>query len=65
MGHILRVENRVFRRLFGTKRGGVTGEWGKLHWEGLHHLYSSTKYYQDHQIKENKTGGSCTGHAGY
>ena len=28
----LRVfEHRVLRRVFGPKRGEVTGEWGKLH----------------------------------
>jgi hypothetical protein len=38
----LRVfENRVLRRLFGTKRDGVTGGWRKLHNEELHNLYSS------------------------
>ena len=38
----LRVfENRVLRRIFGPKRGGVTGEWRKLHNEGLSDLYSS------------------------
>ena len=28
-------ENRVLRRIFGTKRDGVTGEWRKLHNEEL------------------------------
>jgi hypothetical protein len=38
----LRVfENRVLRRIFGTKRDEVTGEWRKLHSEELHNLYSS------------------------
>jgi hypothetical protein len=37
----LRVfENRVLRRIFGPKRGEVTGEWRKLHNEGLKGLYS-------------------------
>jgi len=37
----LRVfENRVLRRVFGSKRDEVTGEWGKLHNEGLSDLYS-------------------------
>ena len=36
----LRVfENRVLRRVFGPKRGEVTGEWRKLH-EELSDLYS-------------------------
>jgi hypothetical protein len=40
--HRLRVfENRVLRRLFGTKRDKVTGEWRKLHNEELRDLYSS------------------------
>ena len=40
--HRLRVfENRVLRRIFGAKRDGVTGEWIKLHNEGLNDLYSS------------------------
>jgi hypothetical protein len=34
-------ERRVLRRLFGTKRDEVTGEWRKLHNEELHDLYSS------------------------
>jgi hypothetical protein len=40
--HRLRVfENRVLRRIFGPKRGELTGEWWKLHNEELHILYSS------------------------
>jgi hypothetical protein len=35
------VENRVLRRIFGPKRGEVTGEWGKLHIKELNELYSS------------------------
>jgi hypothetical protein len=34
-------ENRVLRRIFGSKRDGVTGGWRKLYNEGLHNLYSS------------------------
>jgi PAS domain-containing protein len=40
--HRLRVfENRVFRRIFGSKRDEVTGGRRKLHNEELHNLYSS------------------------
>jgi hypothetical protein len=40
--HRLRVfENRVLRRMFGSKRDEVTGGWRKLHNEELHNLYSS------------------------
>jgi hypothetical protein len=39
--HRLRVfENRVLRRIFGSKRDEVTGERRKLHNEELHDLYS-------------------------
>jgi hypothetical protein len=38
----LRVsENRVLRRIFGSKRDEVTGEWKKLHNEELNDLYCS------------------------
>ena len=38
----LRVfENRVLRRIFGTKRDEVTGEWRKLHNEEVNDLSSS------------------------
>ena len=33
-------ENRVLRRIYGPKRGEVTGEWRKLHNEELNDLYS-------------------------
>jgi hypothetical protein len=40
--HRLRVfENRVLRRIFGSKRDEVTGGWRKLHNEELNGLYSS------------------------
>jgi hypothetical protein len=34
-------ENRVLRRIFGSKRDEVTGGCRKLHNEELHNLYSS------------------------
>ncbi|KAJ4450662.1 hypothetical protein ANN_02091 [Periplaneta americana] len=38
----LRVfENKVLRKIFGSKRDEVTGEWRKLHNAELHALYSS------------------------
>jgi hypothetical protein len=33
-------ENRVLRRVFGSKRDELTGEWRKLHNEELNDLYS-------------------------
>jgi hypothetical protein len=39
----LRVfENRVLRGIFGARREEVRGEWGNLHNEELHGLYSSS-----------------------
>ena len=34
-------ENRVLRRIFGSKRDEVRGEWRQLHNEELNDLYSS------------------------
>ena len=34
-------ENRVSRRIFGSKRDEITGEWRKLYNEELNDLYSS------------------------
>ena len=37
----LRVfENKVLRKIFGTKKDEITGEWRKLHNAELHALYS-------------------------
>ena len=37
------LENRVLRRIFGSKRDEVTGEWRKVHNEELNDLL--TRYY--------------------
>jgi len=34
-------ENRVLRRIFGSRRDKITGEWGKLYNEELNNIYSS------------------------
>jgi hypothetical protein len=40
--HRLRVfENRVLRRIFGSKKDEVMGGWRRLHSEELHNLYAS------------------------
>jgi hypothetical protein len=44
-------ENRVLRRIFGPKRGGVTGEWKKLYIAELHNLNSSPNVIR--QLKVN------------
>jgi hypothetical protein len=33
-------ENRVLRKIFGPRRGEVTGRWRKFRTEELHNLYS-------------------------
>jgi hypothetical protein len=38
-------ETRVLRRIFGSKRNGVTGEWRKLHNEELSVLYCYQIYF--------------------
>ena len=35
----------MLRKIFGPNRDVVTGQWRKLHNEGLYALYSSLKYY--------------------
>jgi hypothetical protein len=53
----LRVfENRVLRRMFGSKRDEVTGEWRKLHNEELHDLYFSPNIVRV-KIEKNEMGG--------
>jgi len=48
----LRVfENRVLRRLFGPKKGEVTGEWRKQHNEELNELYCSPNVFR---VKKSK-----------
>ena len=41
--HRLQVfENRVLRKIFGSKRDEVTGEWRRLHNEELYDMYSAS-----------------------
>jgi len=35
-------ENRVLRKISGSKRDKETGNWRRLHDEELHYMYSST-----------------------
>jgi len=39
-------ENRVLRRIFGSEKEEVTGEWRKIHSEVLNDLYSSPNIFQ-------------------
>ena len=52
-------ENRVLRRIFGSKRDEVTGEWRKLHNEELNDLYCSSNIFR--AIKSIRMG--LAGHA--
>jgi hypothetical protein len=36
----------VFKKIFGSKRGEVTGEWRKLHNEELNDLYCSPNIFR-------------------
>jgi hypothetical protein len=40
-------ENRVLRKIFGPRMDEVTGEWRKLHNEGLNDLLSSQYFSGD------------------
>jgi hypothetical protein len=58
----LRVfENVVLRRMFGTKRDEVMGEWRKLHSGELRNLYSSPNNVR--QTKSRRIGWA--GHVAY
>jgi hypothetical protein len=52
-------ENRVLRRIFGSKRDEESGEWRKLHNEELNDLYSSAIIVQEENI-EKEMGGACS-----
>jgi hypothetical protein len=54
----LRVfENRVLRRIFGSKRDEVTGEWRKLHNEELNNLYSSPDIIRQVKLRRMRWAG--------
>jgi len=51
---------RVLRGIFGPKRGEVTREWRRLHYEELNDLYSSPKFVRMIKIEKNEMGGTCS-----
>ena len=53
-------QNRVLRRIFGSKRDEVTGNWKKLHNEELNDLYSSPNTVLGDQLEKNEMGGACS-----
>jgi hypothetical protein len=52
----------VLRRIFGPKRGKVTGEWRKLHNKELCALYFVllTKHHSGDHVKKTEMGTSCS-----
>jgi len=50
-------ENRVLKRIFGSKRDEVTGEWRKLHNEELSDLYCPPNL-----VQVNKSRMGWAGH---
>jgi hypothetical protein len=46
-------ESRVLRRIFGLKKGEVTGAWRKLHNKELHDLYSSPSVIRMIKLRKN------------
>jgi hypothetical protein len=54
----LRVfENKVLRRIFGPRRDGVTGVWGKLHNEDIHNFHSSPSIFLMIMLTRMKLAG--------
>jgi hypothetical protein len=51
-------ENRVLRRIFGSKRDEVRGEWKRLHNKELYTLYFPPN--MGDQIKKTKMGRTCS-----
>jgi hypothetical protein len=53
-------ENIVMRRMFGTKRDEVTGDWRKLHNDELHNLYSSSSIIRNIKSRRMRWAGYVT-----
>ena len=53
----------MLRRIFGSRRDEVTGEWRRLHNEELNGLYFSPNCAGD-KIKKNEMGWACGSYGG-
>ena len=61
----LRVpENMVLRRVFGSRRDEVTGEWRKLHNEELSDLYSLPNIVRVVISRRMRWAGACGAYGG-
>ena len=52
--------NRALRRIFGTRRDEVTGEWRRLHNEELNDLYSSPNIVRAIKSRRMRWAGHVT-----
>ena len=52
-------ENRILRKISGSKEDEITEEWRRLHKDELYDLYSSPKYFSGDHIKKNEKDGAC------
>jgi hypothetical protein len=57
-------ENKVLRRILGSKRDEVTGEWKKLHNEELNDLFYSPNIVRAIKMDKNEMGGACSAYGG-
>ena len=50
-------ENKVLRKIFGTKRDKMTGKWRKLHNAELHALYFSPNIIRNLKLRQLRWAG--------
>jgi hypothetical protein len=53
-------ENRVLRRIFGSKRNEVTGGWRNLYNKELHNLYSPPSIIRMIKLRRSRWTGHVT-----
>jgi hypothetical protein len=55
-------ENRVRRRIFGSKREEVEGGWRRLHNEDINNLYGSPNIIRVIKSRRMRGSGACSMH---